>query len=137
MTSRSSSARVSEARSKPGEPRPKADIARRRVLRLERPDLLDGAGQRQVRPLEQQLAGQDGAVQVPGRQDPLGHTRIMDDRPWSAPRSAVYPHSHHDLHPDRPASRGRLALPDLQPERLSRPFRHQRRWKGRATDACR
>jgi hypothetical protein len=28
-------------------------------------------------------------------------------------------------------------LPDLEQERLSRPFQHQRRWKGRGSDACR
>src|SRR5436309_4503010 len=37
----------------------------------------------------------------------------------------------------RPASRGRLALPDLEQERLSRPVQHRRQWKGRRRDACR
>ena len=68
-----------------GQSRPQAHIARRGVLRLERPDLLDGLGQGQVRAFQQELASEGRAVQRLGRQDPVGHAGIMDERPWSVP----------------------------------------------------
>ena len=75
MTRRSSSARVSVVAAEPGQPRPQPDVARRRVLRLEAADLLDRLGDGQRRALEQQLAGEERAVEVALGEDPLGHRR--------------------------------------------------------------
>jgi hypothetical protein len=46
------------------EPRPQPDVHRRRVLRLQPTDALQGTGQRHAQPLEQQLARQQGAVEL-------------------------------------------------------------------------
>jgi hypothetical protein len=57
------------------QPRPEPDVRGGRVLRLEAADLLHGARQRQRLALEQELAGQQRAVQVASGEDALGHAR--------------------------------------------------------------
>jgi hypothetical protein len=49
------------------EPRPEADVHRRRVLGLDAADSLQSPWQWEIRALEQQLAGQQGSVEFPLR----------------------------------------------------------------------
>ena len=53
--------------------RPESHVRRGRVLRLQAPGTLDRARQRQPAPLEQELPGQERAVQLAAGQDALGH----------------------------------------------------------------
>ena len=46
------------------EPRPERDVRRRRVLRLQRDEPLDRAGGRKPRPLDEQLPGEQRAIQL-------------------------------------------------------------------------
>ena len=60
-----------------GQPRPQPDVAGRRVLRLEAADLLDRLGDGQRRALQEELAGEQGAVQRALGEDPVGHRSSM------------------------------------------------------------
>ena len=70
-----------------GEPGPQPDVARRRVLRLEPADLLDGVLERDRRAFEQQLAGEQRAVEGAAGQDAFGH-----GSPITFPRAGTGPH---------------------------------------------
>ena len=68
------------------EPAPQADVARRGVLRLEAGDRFERLGQRQVGPLEQELPGEERAVQAALGQDGVGH-RLQRSRAAASPSS--------------------------------------------------
>ena len=58
-----------------GQPRPQPHVARWGVLGLEAADLVDRLGDGQRRALQEQLAGEERAVQGALGEDPLGHRR--------------------------------------------------------------
>jgi hypothetical protein len=63
------------------EPRPEPDVRRGRVLRLDPADPFQRAGQRRLRPLEQELPREQRPVQLPfGERPKLGH-RLEANRP--------------------------------------------------------
>ncbi|WP_233153365.1 hypothetical protein [Kineosporia sp. R_H_3] len=68
----------------PGEPGPQTDVGLQRLLRLQADEVLDGADDVAVDPLEQQLAGQQGTVE---RGVAQGRRRGQDDAP-TAPAAA-------------------------------------------------
>jgi hypothetical protein len=57
------------------DPRPEVDVGRLDALRVQRADALERPRDRQPRPLEQQLAREQRAIQLPDGQHPLGHGR--------------------------------------------------------------
>jgi hypothetical protein len=59
----------------PLEPRPEADVHRRRVLRLEAADALERTRKRLAAALQQQLASEHRAIELALREHPLGADR--------------------------------------------------------------
>ena len=60
-----------------GKARPQSDVHGRRVLGLDPADPLERLGRRELRPLEQQLAGENRAVQLALGEDALGHALTL------------------------------------------------------------
>jgi hypothetical protein len=53
--------------------RPQAHVGGRRVLRLNTGHALQGPRERQPRPLQEELAGEEGSIQLSCGKDSLGH----------------------------------------------------------------
>ncbi len=101
------------------EPRPEADVAGRRVLRLQTADPLDRRGRPEPAPLQEQLAAEHRPVQRQLGEHPLCHRRPRQPR---LARSRILVSSHTDpSSTSRPASscRTRSAASPVHPQRSS------------------
>ena len=73
MALRRSRARVTARAFEIRDARPQAHVDRGRVLRLQEAHSLQSPRDRHARPLEEQLAGEQGPVQLARSEHPLGH----------------------------------------------------------------
>ena len=84
---------------------PDADVGRRRPLRLHPHQPLDHRHRGQPLPLQQELARERRAVQLPHREDTLGHARTLQSAAWRRPAKTGY-----GRHPMAETSRPKVAL---------------------------